>query len=61
MGQNRHRDVLSKLLKNDPDHVYFKHVDSAQEVNLPLISKVIDNKLVLMDYTLDSGHLGGLA
>jgi hypothetical protein len=30
-------------------------------VSLPLLSKVIDKKLVLKDYTLDSGHLRGLA
>ena len=26
-----------------------------------MLSKVIDNKLILKDYTLDSGHLRGLA
>ncbi len=41
--------------------MYLKHVDKAHEVSLPLLSKIIDNTLVLKDYTLDKGHLGGLA
>ncbi len=47
IGKNKHRDVLTNVLKNDPDLMYLSHVDRAREVSLPLISKVFDNKLVL--------------
>ncbi len=47
IGKNKHRDVLTNVLKNDPNLMYLEHVDRAHEVSLPLISKVFDNKLVL--------------
>jgi len=41
--------------------VYHKKIKEAREICLPLISKVIDGKLVLQGYTLDSGHFIALA
>lgn len=46
---------------NDPNLMYHKVVDNAHEIILPLLDKIVDNQLILKDYTLDSGHLNGLA
>ena len=36
--------------------VYLKKVQEMHEVAIPLVNKVIDGKLVLTGYTLDSAH-----
>ena len=41
--------------------VYLKQVAGSREIALPLINKVIEGKLVLTGYTLDSGHFTSLA
>ena len=42
--------------------VYHKQIEDSQEVlALPLINKVVDGKIVLQGYTLDSGHFIALA
>lgn len=61
IGKNSHKEIHKKLLQKDPDFLYQEVVSECKEVSLPLLSKVIDCKLVLKDYTLDSGHLRGLA
>lgn len=48
-------------MHKDPNLLYQKVVEEAKEVVLPLIGKISDKKLILKDYTLDSGHLRGLA
>ena len=40
---------------------YHAQLLKARELPLPLINKVIDEKLILRGYTLDSGHLTGLS
>ena len=41
--------------------IYQKKVKEEGGVFLPLINKIQDKKLILKDYTLDSGHCLGLA
>ena len=41
--------------------VYHTKMLNVNEVALPLVNKVIKGKLVLQDYTLDSGHCRALA
>ena len=61
MGKKVNMEVFKEHMQKNPLFLYQKVVEEAQEVTLPLISKVIDHKLVLKDYTLDSGHMRGLA
>jgi len=44
----------------DPVAIYNQFVTSSLEITLPLIAKIFDKKLVLQDYTLDTGHLMAL-
>ena len=46
---------------DQPMLIYHEHIAESQEICLPLINKVIDGKLVLQGYTLDSGHCKALA
>ena len=48
-------------MKADPMLVYQAQVGQTLESNLPLPNKVIGNKLVLHDYTLDSGQLNAFS
>ena len=41
--------------------IYHRIIKESGEICLPLISKVIDGKLVLQGYTLDSGHFEALS
>lgn len=50
-----------KLFGGEPMLIYHKEIHDTQEIALPLINKVIDGKLVLQGYTLDSGHFEALA
>ena len=61
IGQKSHEEYFCHTFRNDPNLLYHKVVDEAKEVILPLLNKIVDNKLILKDYTLDSGHLNGLA
>ena len=54
-------EVICDLLNQEPMLVYHKQMREWQEVALPLVNKVIDGKLVLQGYTLDSGHVESLA
>lgn len=47
----------------EPMMVYHENMRRTDwnEVALPLINKVIQNKLILQDYTLDQGHCTALA
>ena len=40
---------------------YLLKIKDAREVALPLVNKVVEGKLVLTGYTLDSGHFRSLA
>ena len=61
IGSQSHRPSFCSLLENDPDLIYHKIVNQAREVVLPIIPKILNGKLILKDYTLDSGNLRGLA
>lgn len=61
IGRRSSSDGFSKLLENDPSLIYQQQIKEHQEVALPLVVKVIDQKLVLQGYTLDSGHCVALA
>ena len=41
--------------------IYHSKIKETQEIALPLPGKVIDGKLILTGYTLDSGHCEALA
>ena len=41
--------------------VYSHEIIKKLEINLPIVTKHSDKKLVLKDYTLDSGHFIGLS
>ena len=55
-----HRDTFKDMLKDDQMYQYLQAVHDFGEIPLPLVNKIYKNKLVLQDYTLDSGHLLGL-
>ena len=61
IGQKSHEEYFCHTLGNDPNLLYHKVVDKAKEVILPLLNKIVDKQLLLKDYTLDQGHLHGLA
>ena len=41
--------------------VYLKKVQEMHAIALPLVNKVIEGKLVLIEYTLNSPHIESLA
>ena len=41
--------------------IYVNEIIRSLEINLPVVTKYLNNKLVLRDYTLDSGHFAGLS
>ena len=61
LGRKMAGEVFCEILNQEPMLVYHKEMKGWQEVALPLVNKVIDGKLVLQDYTLDSGHCEALA
>ena len=61
IGKEQHSERLQHKLRHDPMLVYHTVLSNTRELTLPLISKVKNKKLILRDYTLDSGHMLGLA
>lgn len=61
IGKEHHTERLQHKLRHDPMLVYHTVLSNSREVTLPLVSKVKKGKLILQNYTLDSGHMLGLA
>ena len=62
VSKNKHKESFCHIMKNhEPNVAYLQAVDKDKQVSLPIIRKIKDGKLILKDYTLDTGHLNGLA
>lgn len=61
IGKEHHREIMHMALRQEPMQVYHSNLNTSTEICLPLVNKVINKKLILQDYTLDSGHMLGLA
>lgn len=61
IGRSMHNEVFCEIFRKQPMLIYHKKVHAEREIALPLVNKVIDGKLVLTGYTLDSGHFIALA
>ncbi len=48
-------------MSHEPNIIYMHEVEEEKQVVLPILRKIKDGMLILKDYTLDSGHLAGLA
>ena len=49
------------MYSHDPIFVYQKKVDEERDSLLPLVNKVKDGRLILKDYTLNSGHCSAIS
>ena len=61
IGKREHNESFSELMSHEPNLIYMHEVEEEKQVVLPIIRKIKDGMLILKDYTLDSGHLIGLA
>lgn len=52
---------FEKVYKDDPIFLYQKKVYEEKDSMLPLVNKVREGRLILKDYTLNSGHCSAMA
>ena len=52
---------VGEAYKDDPIYIYQQKIAEEKDVLLPLINKIKNRRLMLHDYTLNSGHCLALA
>lgn len=53
--------AVDEIFKDDATFVYQKRIMAEKDSLLPILNKVVNKKLILKDYTLNSGHCLALA
>ena len=61
LGRRMSIETVRSAFENDPMMVYYTKMNNTNELAFPLLNKVVNGKLILQDYTLDSGHCKALA